>query len=101
MMKKIIAYMNTASVQPLVEGLGRTGIRTMVVTEYYTPLSRVSRFIILCEDAMVGEPEGILRRTGARGDPPGRYIEVQDFDPRLDGTAYEGSAEHRLEQELT
>ncbi len=35
-MKKIIAYVNTMRVHPLVEELGKSGIRQLVVTEYFT-----------------------------------------------------------------
>ena len=98
-MKKIIAYVNTMRVHLLVEELEKNGIRQMVVTEYFTPLSRISRFIFLCGEDSVEKAREIIRRIGTSGNPSDHMVEVQDFDPRTSDSYLSGLRIHRLEEE--
>lgn len=98
-MKKIIAYVNTMRVHPLVEELGKNGIRQMIVTEYFTPLSRISRFIFLCTEDSIDIVREIIRRIGTSGNPSDHMVEVQDFDPRTSDSSLSGPRIHRLEEE--
>ncbi|HEY4644233.1 MAG TPA: hypothetical protein VI932_10055 [Bacteroidota bacterium] len=98
-MKKIIAYVNTLRVHPLVEALGKSGIRQMVVTEYFTPYSRISRFIFLCDEQSIESTREIVRRIGTSGSPSDHFFEVQDFDPAASDASLSGPLIHRLEEE--
>jgi hypothetical protein len=97
MMKKVITYVNSARVHNLIEELGKVGILQMVVTEYFTPNSQISRFIFLCHEEIVALTREIVRRVGTSGDPSDHFFEVQDFDPQHPGTFLYGQRIHILE----
>ncbi len=98
-MKKIIAYVNTMRVHPLVEELGKNGIRQMIVTEYFTPLSCISRIIFLCDEDSLERAREIIRRIGTSGNPSDHLIVVLDFDPLTADSSLSGPRIHRLEEE--
>lgn len=81
MMKKITAYVNTMRVHWLVEELEAVGIQEIVVTEYFKPLSQISRFELLCEENMVEKIWKIIHRIGTNGSCADHFLEIYDFDP--------------------
>ncbi len=81
-MKKITAYINTTRVHWLVEELQAMGIDDIMVTEYFKPLSQVSRLELLCQDTEVVKVKGIIHRVGTMGGPPPDHdIIVSQHDP--------------------
>lgn len=82
-MKKITAYVNTARVHPLVEELLVAGIGEIMVTEYFKPLSQVSRLELLCDEVKVGLVKDLIHRIGTTGGfPPDHDIIVHQHDPK-------------------
>lgn len=82
MMKRVVAYVNTLRVHWLVEELQKIGISEIMVMEYFAPLSQISRFEFLCEEAMVESMQSIVHRIGTAGNPPDHFVDVTDFDQR-------------------
>jgi CHASE3 domain sensor protein len=81
-MKRITAYVNTTRVHWLVEELQAAGIGEIMVTEYFKPLSQVSRLELLCQDTEVVKVKGIIHRVGTMGGPPPDHdIIVRQHDP--------------------
>ncbi len=66
-MKKITAYVNTTRVHWLVEELQALGVQEIEVTEYFKPLSQISRFELSCDDNLVEDVRTIVHKTGTCG----------------------------------
>ncbi len=66
-MKKITAYVNTTRVHWLVEELQAMGIEEIEVTEYFKPLSQISRFELSCEDNLVEQVKAAVHKIGTCG----------------------------------
>lgn len=81
-MKKVTAYVNTTRVHWLVEELQAAGVREILVTEYFKPLSQVSRLELLCEDEKVGVVKGIVHRLGTMGEPADHDIIIRQHDAK-------------------
>ena len=80
-MKKIIAYVNTLRVHWLVEELEKIGIAEIMVTEYFSPRSQISRFEFRCDGEAVEQAREIVHRIGTSGFPADHFFEVYDIDP--------------------
>lgn len=81
-MQKITSYVDTTRVHWLVEELQAMGVSEIMVTEYFKPLSRVSRLEFLCQDTEVANAKRIVHRVGtAGGPPPDHDIIVSHYDP--------------------
>lgn len=79
-MKKIAAYINTLRVHWLVEELKHAGVNEIMVTEYFSPLSQISRMQLLCDDKSVETIQSIIHKVGKAGSPADHIVEVADFD---------------------
>jgi len=66
-MKKITAYVNTTRVHWLVEELQTLGVQEIEVTEYFKPLSQISRFELSCNDNLVESIRSIVHKIGTCG----------------------------------
>ncbi|MFA4924526.1 MAG: hypothetical protein WC557_10070 [Ignavibacteriaceae bacterium] len=66
-MKKITAYVNTTRVHWLVEELQTLGVQEIKVTEYFKPLSQISRFELSCDDHLVENVRAIVHKIGTCG----------------------------------
>lgn len=66
-MKKITAYVNTTRVHWLVEELQTLGVQEIEVTEYFKPLSQISRFEFSCEDNLVENVRTVVHKIGTCG----------------------------------
>jgi nitrogen regulatory protein PII len=80
-MKKVTTYVNTIRVHWLVEELEGAGIKEIMVTEYFSPLSKISRLELACEDDKVETVRSIVHRIGTTGAPGDHLFVVTDFDP--------------------
>ena len=63
------------------EELQRIGIGEIMVTEYFKPMSQISRLELCCEDVQVETTREIIHRVGTTGMLPDHSIDVSDFDP--------------------
>jgi len=81
-MKKIIAYVRPLRVQPLVQELQRAEISEIMVTEYFSPLSQVSRFVFVCDDGILERIRQIIRLVGTGGDPTDYFVDVSEYTPK-------------------
>ncbi len=82
-MKKITAYVHTTRVHWLVEELQAMGIGEIMVTEYFKPLSQISRLELLCQDNEVVTVKRIIHRVGTTGGPPPDHDIVESpYDPK-------------------
>ena len=66
-MKKITAYVNTTRVHWLVEELQTLGVQEIEVTEYFKPLSQISRFEFSCQDNLVETMRTVVHKIGTCG----------------------------------
>jgi nitrogen regulatory protein PII len=82
-MKKIIAYVNTARVHWLVGELEAVGIKEIMVTEYFSPSSQISRLELFCQDSIVETVREIVHRVGTMGSAGDHCFFVEEFDPGL------------------
>jgi hypothetical protein len=96
-MKRITAYVNTLRVHWLVEALETIGVSEIMVTEYFSPMSRISRFELLCEDHAVEKVQSIIHRIGTTGIPVDHFFAVLDFDPNAPSKLPVGQRMSRLE----
>ena len=96
-MKKITAYVNTLRVHWLVEELEAIGIREIMVTEYFSPSSQISRLELCCEDQAAEKVRAIVHRVGTGGSPCDHFFEVTDFDPNATSKLPLGKRMTRLE----
>lgn len=97
-MKKVIAYVNTVRVHWLVEVLETTGIKEILVTEYFSPLSKISRCEFLCDDKRVDQVRDIVHRIGTSGNLMDHCFLVEDFDPDLPSQIPLGKRVSKLEE---
>lgn len=97
-MKKITAYVNTNRVHWLVEELSSAGIGEIMVTEFFSPTSVISRMELLCEDADVERIRSLIHRLGTTGSPCDHFFAVSDFDPMRPGRIPLGRRMSRLEE---
>lgn len=81
-MKKITAYVNPVRVHWLVEELEAIGIHEIMVTEYFSQLSRISRFIFICSDDSVKQASHLIHLIGSNGAPGDHFIDVKEFQPK-------------------
>jgi len=80
-MKKITVYVNTNRVHWLVEELGLAGIGEIMVTEYFSPTSVISKMEMLCEDAQIERARAIVHRLGTTGSPCDHFFSVSNHEP--------------------
>ncbi|MBI4547194.1 MAG: hypothetical protein HY707_04385 [Ignavibacteriae bacterium] len=97
-MKKIIAYVNTLRVHWLVEEMGKIGINEIMVTEYFSPNSQISRFVFLCNDDAIEKAREIIHRIGTTGSLADHFFEVYDVDPNAPDTLSLGQRISPLEE---
>lgn len=79
-MKKVTAYINTVRVHWLVEELQKIGIDEIMVTEYFKPISQISRLELRCGNNWVEQVRDIVHRIGTTGNPCDHYFEVKELD---------------------
>jgi len=79
-MKKITAYVNTMRVHWLVEELEAVGVTEIMVTEYFSPTSQISRMQLLCMDSRLEEVRSIIHKVGTTGSAGDHYIDVAEHD---------------------
>lgn len=83
-MKKITAYVNTTRVHWLVEELQALGVQEIEVTEYFKPLSQISRFELSCNDNLVESIRSIVHKIGTCGNAPDHAFFVYALENTLD-----------------
>ncbi|GEM_PF-1666336 len=97
-MKKITAYVNTVRVHWLVEELEAIGTREIMVTEYFSPSSKISRMELLVQDEAVEKARQIVHRVGTTGEPGDHSIFIEDYDPSLPSQIPLGKRTSKLEE---
>ncbi len=97
-MKKITAYVNTLRVHWLVEELEGAGIKEIMVTEYFSPSSQISRMELFSQDDEVESVRGIVHRLGTLGSAGDHTFFVEEHDPRLPGQIPLGKRTSKLEE---
>jgi len=75
---KIVAYVNTRRVHWLVESLQMIGVNDIVVTEYFKPMSQISRFELLCDGGDTERIKEIIHRIGTTGYPGDHFLDISD-----------------------
>jgi len=97
-MKKIIAYINTVRVHWLVEELEAIGINEIMVTEYFSPSSKISRMELFAEDNLVAQVRNIIHRIGTTGEPGDHSFFIEEYDPNLPEQIPLGRRTSKLEE---
>ncbi len=97
-MKKITAYINTIRVHWLVEELESIGINEIMVTEYFSPSSKISRMELLAQDDAVDNIRKIIHRIGTTGAEADHSLFVEDYDPTLPSQIPMGKRTSKLEE---
>jgi nitrogen regulatory protein PII len=97
-MKKITAYINTVRVHWLVEELEAMGIKEIMVTEYFSPSSKISRMELLAQDEDLSQVRDIIHRIGTTGEPGDHSLFIEEFDPTLPGQIPLGKRTSKLEE---
>jgi nitrogen regulatory protein PII/Ca2+/Na+ antiporter len=97
-MKKITAYVNTLRVHWLVEELEALGISEIMVTEYFSPSSKISRMELILEDEAIEKAREIIHRVGTTGEPGDHSIFIEDYDPDLPSQIPLGKRTSKLEE---
>ncbi len=97
-MKKITAYINTVRVHWLVEELEAVGIKEIMVTEYFSPSSKISRMELLAEDDIEQNVRAIIHRVGTTGAYGDHAYFVEEYDPKLPGQIPLGRRTSKLEE---
>jgi nitrogen regulatory protein PII len=97
-MKKITAYVNTVRVHWLVEELDNAGINEIMVTEYFSPSSKISRMELLAEDNVAEIVRAIIHRVGTTGESGDHAYFVEEHDPKLPGQIPLGKRTSKLEE---
>jgi nitrogen regulatory protein PII len=97
-LKKITAYVNTLRVHWLVEELEAVGIKEVMVTEYFSPSSQISRMELFSKDDEVETVRGIVHRVGTTGSVGDHSFFVEEFDPKLPGQIPLGKRTSKLEE---
>ncbi len=97
-MKKITAYINTMRVHWLVEELEAIGIIEIMVTEYFSPSSKISRMELLVQDSGVERVREIIHRVGTTGEEADHSLFIEEYDPTLPSQIPLGQRTSRLEE---
>lgn len=97
-MKKVTAYVNTVRVHWLVEELESAGISEIMVTEYFSPSSQISRMELLAKDDEVGRVRDIIHRVGTTGQPVDHSFFVEEYDAKLPSQIPLGKRRSKLEE---
>jgi len=97
-MKKITAYINTVRVHWLVEELEAIAINEIMVTEYFSPTSKISRMELLAHDNVVEKVREIIHRVGTTGEAADHSLFIEEFDPSLPSQIPLGQRASRLEE---
>jgi nitrogen regulatory protein PII len=97
-MKKVIAYVNTIRVHWLVEELEAAGIKEIMVTEYFSPSSQISRLELLSQDSVVERVREIVHRVGTTGSAGDHCFFLEEYDPDLPSQMPLGKTASRLEE---
>src|SRR3990172_3639803 len=97
-MKKITAYVNTVRVHWLVEGLEALGITEIMVTEYFSPSSQISRMELISGDEDVVAVREVVHRLGTSGLAGDHAFFVEEYDPKLPGQIPLGKRTSKLEE---
>jgi len=84
-MKLITAYVSTVRIHWLAESLQDLGVKEMKVTEYFSPMSRISRMQLICTDDKVQDVIKTVHKTGTTGESADHLVHVGEFvdDPDL------------------
>lgn len=96
-MKKVTAYINTLRVHWLVEELERMGVKEIMVTEFFSPLSRISRMQLLCDDGVTEVIRSVVHKVGTTGEAADHFFEVSDYDPKKESPQPLGRRISKLE----
>jgi len=96
--KKITAYVNTVRVHWLVEGLEALGITEIMVTEYFSPSSQISRMELISGDEDVVAVREVVHRLGTSGLAGDHAFFVEEYDPKLPGQIPLGKRTSKLEE---
>ena len=78
-MIKVIAYVNTLRVQPLVHELQKIGIDEIMVTEYFKPISQISRLELRCGNNWVEQVRRLIYEIGTSSEAADHYFDVKDL----------------------
>ncbi|MEW6061139.1 MAG: hypothetical protein AB1600_04270 [Bacteroidota bacterium] len=97
-MKKVTAYINTIRVHWLVEELESIGVKEMMVTEYFSPSSRISRMELLTQDNTVEKVREIIHRVGTTGAEADHSLFIEEYDPSLPSQIPFGKRTSKLEE---
>jgi len=97
-MKKVTAYISTVRVHWLVEELEARGINEIMVTEYFSPSSKISRLELFSQDDAVKTVCAIIHRVGTTGEAADHSLFVEDFDPKLPSQIPLGKRTSKLEE---
>lgn len=97
-MKKVTAYINTIRVHWLVEELESIGIKEMMVTEYFSPSSKISRMELLAQDNVVEKVRETIHRFGTTGAEADHSLFIEDYDPSLPSQIPFGKRTSKLEE---
>ena len=97
-MKKITAYVNTVRVHWLVEELEAMGIEEIMVTEYFSPSSKISRMELLAQDDAIEMVREIIHRVGTTGGAGDHSLFIEEYDPSLPSQIPLGKRTSKLEE---
>jgi hypothetical protein len=97
-LKKITAYVNTLRVHWLAEELQTIGIKEIMVTEYFSPSSQISRMELISREEDVETVRGIVHRLGTLGPAGDHAFFVEEYDPKLPGQISLGKRTSKLEE---
>ena len=97
-MKKITAYINTVRVHWLVEELEALGIAEIMVTEYFSPSSKISRMELLSRDDEVELVRESVHRVGTIGAVADHCFFVEEYNQGLPSQIPLGKRTSKLEE---
>jgi len=97
-MKKITAYINTVRVHWLVEELEALGITEIMVTEYFSPSSKISRMELFARDDAVELVRESVHRVGTMGAAADHCFFIEEYDPGLQSQIPMGKRTSKLEE---
>lgn len=80
------------------EELETTGIKEMMVTEYFSPSSKISRMELLAHDGTVETVREIIHRVGTTGEAGDHSLFVEEYDPSLPSQIPLGKRTSKLEE---
>ncbi len=82
----------------LVEELEKIGINEIMVTEYFSPKSQISRMELLASDERVETTREVIHRVGTTGSLADHLFFVEDYDPSLPSQLPLGKRTSKLEE---